>query len=1267
MLFNCVQINMNKAFNALTQLTNKLLSTETIAFITEPYTAYDRICSIPFNFSVFPQNSLSSCPRAGIIVPSAFPAAEVGHLCNADCSVVILNQDTNPILVASIYLDRNSVPTVPDWLEAIPAYADSKGYPMILTFDSNCHSDLYGNNTNRRGEDFETFIVRNGLFVENIGISPTFETFRGGRWLYSSVDVTLSKGTRVVDWYIDRSYNGSDHNSVCFKLDLDPLPDKEVRPWSKAKWKTFSNKLNKDFVIPERITLKKIDKMLDYLYSAIDEALDLACPKHLIVPKIKTHWFNDTAKNLQKKVVKCYDKARRTKSVNDAKKFQFINKRFKKTCRFLKTKAWRDYVSGTANENKMAKLCKVLQHKQRNRINILKKPDGEMTVPGLETLEELARVHFPRAVTHIPEQRYSAEPNADRDFIEHKYDFINVGLVRDSLLRFKPEKAPGPDGLKPFIFRHLPTKVWRFLTFIYKCCLHFHYTPKAWRLTNVVFIPKPGKDTYLSAKSYRQICLSDYFLKGLERLIVWRVEQCLIEHPIHPKQHGFQKGKGTETAMSIVTDYIEEFLFAKQHCLAVFLDISSAYDSMSIDHIRSSLYRHGVDTDVVEWYYHYLSNRVLQLSLHGDTLKLLHFTGFPQGGAASALFWTIAFNPAIEIINIDEINGNGYADDCCALLGGSEVGPLVPRMQAMLDVLVAWGLSCGLHFNPQKTVAMVFSRSQKTFDSHVVVNAREIPYSESARYLGLLMDRKLHWNLHMLDKIKKGKAFLMKIANAAKELWGPSPHLLRWAFTCVVRPMIIYGCIIWAPSLVRGYEEKFRRLNRMAMNTYAPFPRSSPTRLVELLTDTFPLHLYVRKEGLCAYIRLSESLQLNWSGVDETITTHNISHRKFWLNLKTQLDLDEITSIPSDYCFFRPSTFGGVNVNLESFSGGDEFLRHSDVSIYTDGSKSEFGVGAAYRIIINETIYREEKFSLPSYSTVFQAEIYAILKASENLLMLPGDLEFKFFVDSQAALRALCANEITSKVVKRTLLSLYDHVNEKEFVWIKSHSGNLHNDAVDELAKEAALDRLPGEDLSPSKNFVRNLVIEKLRAVWDVQWAEYEAGRQSKVFYTNQDRLRAKKACGLSRRKLSRIVTGHNGLLYHQHNIENSIDPTCRFCENATENFIHFLFDCPSFDAERHDIFQGRDIWSNMAWKIDELLKFSFIPRIHDALTWKAQRLENAARAEVVIHPFSDSDSDSDADNQSVNTVPSPLSIDTSFESEDEDNLIDDDLDPVFQ
>ena len=94
----------------------------------------------------------------------------------------------------------------------------------------------------------------------------------------------------------------------------------------------------------------------------------------------------------------------------------------------------------------------------------------------------------------------------------------------------------------------------------YKFCFHFHYTPVLWRLTNFVFIPKPGKNTYLLAKSFQSICLSDYFFKGLERLAVWRMEK-LWEFPVHPRQHSFQKGRGTESTISIVVDYIEKLLF----------------------------------------------------------------------------------------------------------------------------------------------------------------------------------------------------------------------------------------------------------------------------------------------------------------------------------------------------------------------------------------------------------------------------------------------------------------------------------------------------------------------------------------------------------------------------------------------------------------------------------------------------------------------------------------------------------------------------------
>ena len=252
--------------------------------------------------------------------------------------------------------------------------------------------------------------------------------------------------------------------------------------------------------------------------------------------------------------------------------------------------------------------------------------------------------------------------------------------MRRSLRLFKPDKAPGPDKLKPVVFRYFPSALLTFITFLYKCCLQLHYTPRKWQESTVVFIPKAGIKDPRQGKAYRPIVLSNFLLKGLERLITWRMDERLLYYPIRPLQHGFQVGKGTEAALSNTCDYIEQFLLTRKYCLGVFLDITSAYDSMDIGHIRLSLYLHGGDEDLVEWYFQYLSHRVLHIPLHGASKTYVCSQGFPQGGVASAKFWIICFNPGIEIINRQFTVGNGYADDLSVVFGGTHPDDLTIRV-----------------------------------------------------------------------------------------------------------------------------------------------------------------------------------------------------------------------------------------------------------------------------------------------------------------------------------------------------------------------------------------------------------------------------------------------------------------------------------------------------------------------------------------------------------------------------------------------------------
>ena len=184
-----------------------------------------------------------------------------------------------------------------------------------------------------------------------------------------------------------------------------------------------------------------------------------------------------------------------------------------------------------------------------------------------------------------------------------------------------------------------------------------------------------------------------------------------------------------------------------------------------------------------------------------------------------------------------------------------------------MDLLVEWGRTCGLRFNPEKTVAVVFSRSRREFTELVSVDGVPIPYSDTVRYLGVTLDRKLSWRPHLDDRIKRAKKFLMHVASITQKTWGPLPKLLYWTFTCVIRPMIVYGAMAWGYKVERKFfQDSLRSLNGLALSTMASYPNSSPIRGVEMLTDTCPLHLYILKEGLCTFIRLHASLPLDWSG-----------------------------------------------------------------------------------------------------------------------------------------------------------------------------------------------------------------------------------------------------------------------------------------------------------------------------------------------------------------------------------------------------------------
>ena len=145
----------------------------------------------------------------------------------------------------------------------------------------------------------------------------------------------------------------------------------------------------------------------------------------------------------------------------------------------------------------------------------------------------------------------------------------------------------------------------------------------------MIFLPKPGKATYASPKSFRPITLSSFLMKVLERIIQWELLEILPDSL--ENQFAFTTGSSTEQPLSIVVDNIEAAICNKIFALSVFLDIAGAFDNISFDAIDEALSYHEIPQMFKNIITFNLRHRLTVLDYKGCRIKGIPTRGTPQG------------------------------------------------------------------------------------------------------------------------------------------------------------------------------------------------------------------------------------------------------------------------------------------------------------------------------------------------------------------------------------------------------------------------------------------------------------------------------------------------------------------------------------------------------------------------------------------------------------------------------------------------------------
>jgi len=191
------------------------------------------------------------------------------------------------------------------------------------------------------------------------------------------------------------------------------------------------------------------------------------------------------------------------------------------------------------------------------------------------------------------------------------------------------------DGIFPALFQEGREVVIPYLVRIFRACLATGYVPAIWRQVKVVFIPKPGRNSYSGSRHYRAISLTSFLLKVMERLVDrYLRDEALALLPSNSNQHAYQAGKSVETAVHQLVGRVEKALDQQETALGVFLDTERAFNN-TYDTTCDTLVRHGSDYAFVRWIRATLEGRVAVATLNVPYVRLAISRGCMQGVAVT--------------------------------------------------------------------------------------------------------------------------------------------------------------------------------------------------------------------------------------------------------------------------------------------------------------------------------------------------------------------------------------------------------------------------------------------------------------------------------------------------------------------------------------------------------------------------------------------------------------------------------------------------------
>lgn len=1114
-------------------------------------------------------------------------SATLVNTCLEACAVQ-LHLPNQSICVCSLYLPPDlSNKNIPCELNNLIGQLPK---PFLVCLDSNAHHTLWGSDyTDRRGRIINELITNNDIGLLNT-TEPTYIHSNG---TLSHIDLSLCSQDllHTAEWRPHHDTLHSDHFPVIIHLGIE-CPILELPPkWklSEADWNKYKLeiKLPANFTDPSSACEGVKNSIL------LAASTSIPCSPSTFNFRYSKMWWNNECSAAQREKNRAWHQYKKHRG---NMKYWIAFKKLQAKCRnvILKAKAasWAKYLSSitakTSSQEVWRKVRAIRGGSSFQTVSLTSA--GEIINKPNEVANALAKhfntvynessvdVFFQAHKAAIESQPFTFMHGVSQPYND---DFTMAELRR--ALSHTSSNATGPDTI-PFIFLQQIPELQQVLLLSFYNYVWNHGFPKQWGQSILIPILKPGKLS-TSPDSYRLIALTNCMCKVMERMVNRRLQYILeSKNVLKPYQSGFRLSHSTLDPLTVLQSDASNALQNKQFCIAVFLDINKAFDTVWHRGLIDQLQNIDLQGNLPVFIQSFLTSRTFSVRIH-NTFSSTYSTskGVPQGSVISPTLFSIAINNVFEACPVD-IRYSLYADDGAFWTTTNDLAEGLNQTQLVLDYINQWTHQSGMQFSHDKTKVMIFSNKRKLNPQPLSLNGQPVKYVTSYKFLGMWFDKKLTWKPHILNLISRCQKDLRLLRVVSHCKWGADLASIRQLYLSLLRPKIEYGDFLYSTA-ASSTLKMLARVQFAAARTILGALKCTPCNALEAEAELMPLQILSRLHSaayagrvlaipnhpVAVLLRNSPFNSLNYtSKIPSPAVCGMLQELNNLTIMPCQVpivSLSDRLKVHSFQCSYNLHIANKDDLSASQWK--TQYIKLSQAHytehehIFCDGSATSSYVGSA---VWSEKINIMAK--LPATASIYTAELYAIYIAITYARMFPK--RYVIFSDSLSSLHSLDHPTAKSHYLVHKILKVISEIPTNLIVleWLPSHQGIEGNENADKLAKASHNLQIMSTNYIAARDYKKTIHKYYLSC-----WQSEYTNSNSKLIpiKPNINNITAYDILRRHQVAYTRLRLGTT-LITHKHLFENLPRPLCSWCGETSISVEHVLIECAALESAREDL-----------------------------------------------------------------------------------------------